>query len=473
MDPNFQLLLDEIKSVKTTVNGVESRVDAVETSLGSRISAMDRSISDRFGRVEGAIQVFDDWRPSVDASVEELRSKSLDHHGRQFSWEQFCKLVLDRFGKSQYEALIRQLFRICQASTVQEYIDKFSELVDQLLAYTWHTDPLFFAMRFMDGLRDDIRNAVHMQRPNSFDEACVLALLQEELLESTRCQEGRRPKPFTSNKFAGVRPTVTQIPLAADKNDNAALAVGAERRGRGVEDRLNTLRSYRRARGLCIHCGEKWSRDHRCSENIQLHVLQEFWDICHNDASSDDSQPAKEPTEAQILLAVSLAALNGSATASTMQFQGAIQGLPVKILLDSGSSHTFVSFALSSRLTGQTSLPVPLRVKIADGQVLDCATTFLQLEWEAQGCSFHTDAKVLPLAHYDLVVGMDWLAQYSPMQVDWAQKWLVIPYEGAFRTLQGELHSLPPGSVIQVTTLTEDSPTFATPTQPAAITQLL
>ena len=116
--------------------------------------------------------------------------------------------MLDRFGKSQYEALIRQLFRIRQTSTVQEYIDKFSELVDQLLAYARHTDPLFFAMRFMDGLRDDIRNAVHMQRPNSFDEACVLALLQEELLESTQRKEGRRPKTFTSNKFTGVQPTV-------------------------------------------------------------------------------------------------------------------------------------------------------------------------------------------------------------------------------------------------------------------------
>ena len=60
MDPNFQLLLDEIKSVKAAVNCVESRVGAVETSLGSRISAMDRSISDRFGRVEDAVRVFDD-----------------------------------------------------------------------------------------------------------------------------------------------------------------------------------------------------------------------------------------------------------------------------------------------------------------------------------------------------------------------------------------------------------------------------
>jgi hypothetical protein len=75
MDPNFQLLLDEIKSVKTAVNGVESRVGAVETSLGSRISAMDCSISDQFSRVEDVVRVFDDWRPTVDASMEELQSE--------------------------------------------------------------------------------------------------------------------------------------------------------------------------------------------------------------------------------------------------------------------------------------------------------------------------------------------------------------------------------------------------------------
>lgn len=80
---------------------------------------------------------------------------------------------------------------------------------------------------------------------------------------------------------------------------------------------------------------------------------------------------------------------------------------------------------------------------------------------------------MLPLAHYDLVVGMDWLAQHSPMQVDWAQKWLVIPYEGASCALQGELHSLPPGAVIQVASVSEDSGGSTTTSQLPAIAQLL
>jgi hypothetical protein len=57
------------------------------------------------------------------------------------------------------------------------------------------------------------------------------------------------------------------------------------------------------------------------------------------------------------------------------------------------------------------------------------------------------------------------------MQVDWAHKWLVIPFEGQSQLLQGNLTSLPPGSVIQVTTMTADSP--APSSSIPAIAQLL
>ena len=46
-------------------------------------------------------------------------------------------------------------------------------------------------MSFVDGLHDDIRFAVHMQRPSSVDAACVLALLQEELVDPVHKKEFR------------------------------------------------------------------------------------------------------------------------------------------------------------------------------------------------------------------------------------------------------------------------------------------
>lgn len=49
------------------------------------------------------------------------------------------------------------------------------------------------------------------------------------------------------------------------------------------------LRANRKARGLCVRCGDKWVPGHRCAPNLQLHVLQEVWDICHQDFSEDTS----------------------------------------------------------------------------------------------------------------------------------------------------------------------------------------
>ena len=84
------------------------------------------------------------------------------------------------------------MLHIRQTAGVQEYADRFTKLVDQLLAYGKNTDPLFYAMKFVDGPRDDIHSAVQMQRPTWVDTAVVLALLQEELVDPFKRRDGRR-----------------------------------------------------------------------------------------------------------------------------------------------------------------------------------------------------------------------------------------------------------------------------------------
>ena len=178
---------------------------------------------------------------------------------------------MERFGKDQHELLIRQLFHIRQTGSMQEYADKFTSIVDGLIAYGKNTDPIYYAMKFVDGLRDEIRTVVHMQRPGTLDTIVVLALLQEEMLDSSKKKELRRPDTYQWAKLPPRAPPPPLVP--AGRNERQERAAGAVvgddgRRGRGVDAKLNTLRDYRRARGLCIRCGEKWSRDHRCPKQI-------------------------------------------------------------------------------------------------------------------------------------------------------------------------------------------------------------
>ena len=75
---------------------------------------------------------------------------------------------------SSSEMFIRKLFRIRQTASVSEYVDQFSMLVDNLVAYRRMMDPLYFVQRFVDGLRDDLHAAVIVQRPSSLDSACIM-----------------------------------------------------------------------------------------------------------------------------------------------------------------------------------------------------------------------------------------------------------------------------------------------------------
>lgn len=72
MEPNPKLVLEEMKTMKQSIEG---SIGAVKSSLEDRIGSVERTISDRFGRLKDAARVFDEWKPVVDASVSELRSE--------------------------------------------------------------------------------------------------------------------------------------------------------------------------------------------------------------------------------------------------------------------------------------------------------------------------------------------------------------------------------------------------------------
>jgi hypothetical protein len=90
--------------------------------------------------------------------------QSVEKRAHNLPWSEFSALLLDRFGHDQRELFIRQMFQIKQTGTVSEYVDRFTELVDQLIAYDYVAD---YTIRFVDGLRDDIRGTVLVQRLSS------------------------------------------------------------------------------------------------------------------------------------------------------------------------------------------------------------------------------------------------------------------------------------------------------------------
>ena len=109
----------------------------------------------------------------------------------------------------------------------------------------------------------------------------------------------------------------------------------------------------------------------------------------------------------------------------------------VLLLVDSGSIGTFVSEQLVSHLKLKTTACEATTYKAADGGLMLCDQKVTQLPWFIQGHKFVSNAKVLPLKCYDLVLGEDWLEDCSPLLIDYKLKTMQFMYQGKTIKLQG------------------------------------
>jgi len=153
-------------------------------------------------------------------------------------------------------------------------------------------------------------------------------------------------------------------------------------------------------------------------------------------------------------MAVSQAAVTGADGPKTLRLQGTLQGHLVLILVDSGSSHTFVSQQLpTSSLSGVQPLQTNVQVKVAHGDILLCDNFIPQALWSVDGYQFSTDMRVLPLHHFDVILGIDWLEAHSPMKVHWKSKWLSVPSQNSTAILQGIIPQVPEEVIIHLCSL--------------------
>jgi hypothetical protein len=114
--------------------------------------------------------------------------------------------------------------------------------------------------------------------------------------------------------------------------------------------------------------------------------------------------------------------MSGTQGTKAIHLRALIQNQVLSVLLDYGSSHTFFNISMVSQLHLLPQAAKPLKVKVANGQLVQTDTQVLGLKLWLQGHTFCTDARVLGLGAYDLILGMDWLERHIPMQCDWLNK---------------------------------------------------
>lgn len=80
--------------------------------------------------------------------------------------------------------------------------------------------------------------------------------------------------------------------------------------------------------------------------------------------------------------------------------------------------------------------------KSANGGLMICSAQVPELVWYAQGQTFSSTAKVLPLRCFDMIIGEDWPEEVSPMWVDWRTKKMKFTYKEQRVTLAGVMDDI-------------------------------
>ncbi|KAF5450138.1 hypothetical protein F2P56_030513 [Juglans regia] len=318
------------------------------------------------------------------------------------SWETLMRAMLVRFGPTAYDDPMETLTRLKQVITVATYKASFEALSNRVRGLSEHHK----LSCFLSGLKDEIQLPLRMFNPHNLTAAFGLARIQEEYLISVK-----KPMKFSAEKG--------QFGLSNNYNSygNSGGAAGNNLKySPPVKKVFSTEWDEKRKKGLCYHCDEKWNPNHNCKK-AKVYLLQGVRELEATEETTEEiTMVADAPSEGDskqkgvvVEPEISLNAITRTPSCKTMRLKGWIGCIQVVLLVDSGSTHSFVDPSIAQTAKLVVDKARKLAVKVANGQLVQGLGHCSKAKIKVQGISFYPSFYVLPLGGCDVVLGVDWL----------------------------------------------------------------
>jgi hypothetical protein len=197
-----------------------------------------------------------------------------------------------------------------------------------------------------------------------------------------------------------MKATSKPFKLASSTSSSAVASSAPRSRFRSLSSEELAVK---RANDECYHCTEKFTADHKyTSKGVFLLEID-------NDSELDTA--ADE-------LGISLHALTGIDIANTMKLQVRIKGTTLVMLVDIGSTHTFIKEGLLPQLGLLVTPREGLTVKVANGERVTSGGVCCATDMDISSEHFSTYFYVLPLDGFNIILGIQWLRTLGPILWD-------------------------------------------------------
>ena len=205
--------------------------------------------------------------------------------------------------------------------------------------------------QFVLGLREDLRATVEAQLPDTVHKATLLAQVHESLGDTSKAHS-KGHKPYQSNNWKEYKNKFQP----------------------GEVWKAQQLKEYCHIHNLCFKCGEKFAPGHQCAPTppAQLRAIQTDKG---QEILSDEMLEVVTGLESLSLEdyeQLSVHAISGTDNANTIRLPAEINNLSMLMLIDSGSSGSFLDKAMVQNLGLVPCARKPVSVKVANGEQLIC-----------------------------------------------------------------------------------------------------
>lgn len=127
------------------------------------------------------------------------------------------------------------------------------------------------------------------------------------------------------------------------------------------------------------------------------------------------------PTSAPLAEGKPAAYVSATDPKQLIVLKGRVGAQPLRVLLDSGASHTFAAAHLQQALglSAVPSVQPTMRVRLANGTTEHATMTLPNVKLCMGSYAVRRDLPIIPIMGYDVILGKDWLSEVNP-SIDWA-----------------------------------------------------
>ncbi|GJX90963.1 putative reverse transcriptase domain-containing protein [Tanacetum coccineum] len=199
----------------------------------------------------------------------------------------------------------------------------------------------------------------------------------------------------------------------------------------------------------CFGCGEKGHYKNKCpnngsqgggnqirgnQQNPQNNQRQNQGNPKGNNQASTSTQGGRKAPGRVYSLCVEAAVKDNNVVNGTFL----INNVYASVLFDTGADRSFVSYAFSKYIDiHPTTLDTNYSVELADGKSLTTNTILRGCTLNLQNHLFKIDLLPIELGSFDVIVGMDWMAEHRAEVVCY-EKYIRVPYGNDMLIIQGE-----------------------------------